>query len=99
MTDQDTQLARVNSRIAEHVVAFLAEVGGVGTFRAADLQQYVSDRMTAAPGSADRILRKLKRDGLIDYVVLNRRGSLYRFDGFCEPEPKLACEVQGRLFT
>lgn len=99
MNEQSAQIARVESRVAEHIRAFLASVGGVGTFRARDLQAFVAEKIPgSAPASADRILRKLKREGVIDYVVLNRGESLYRFDGFSEPEPEAVTMKQGWLF-
>lgn len=77
--DDAANLARVNARIAMHVKAFVADVlAADGTFHMADLLAYVRERVPdTAPDSAGRILRDLRQKGEIDYMVLDRRASLY----------------------
>ena len=77
-SEQDKHLARVRSRIASAILAFL-ELRGVGaTFHMQELTDYVADAAQTAPDSPGRILRALRREGLCDYKVENRRASLYR---------------------
>lgn len=69
-------LARVTSRIKAAIIAFTARKT---LFRADQLRAYVALRCgTTAPASADRILRNLRQRGRLNYVVVNRRESLYR---------------------
>ena len=84
MTEQQTQLKRVEANIAEHVRAFLASVGGVGTFRNHDLEAYVHERVPAGGESPLRIMRKMRANGEIICPCIGGKG-LYRFDGFREP--------------
>jgi hypothetical protein len=73
---QQTQLKRVRSRIGECVLGFCRLYEG-RSFTASQLHQWVDDRMTAAPGSADRILRNLRQRGEVQYTILSRAGSVY----------------------
>jgi len=79
-------LERISSRIGAAIVEFCtARVGQ--TFHADELRAYVTERCgVVAPGSADRVLRQLRLTNRIQYIVLNRRDSLYRVDGVTPPE-------------
>lgn len=79
MSAQTTQLKRVRSRIGEAVLSFCRLYEG-RDFNASQLHQWVEDRMRAAPGSADRILRDLRQRGDVMYTVLSRAGSVYHMD-------------------
>ena len=75
---QDKELRRVTGRLAESILQFF-DAHQVGEqFHAADLHQFVSDRIGAAPGSADRVMRQLRSAGQLNYEVVNRAKSLYR---------------------
>lgn len=68
-------LSRVSAKIAQAVIDYCKEHE---RFRADDLRRYVETRCKhCAPGSADRILRHMRRKGAINYVILDRRASLY----------------------
>lgn len=72
---QEQNLERVSSRIARAIIAFCREHR---EFRADELRRAViRETGIAAPASADRILRDLRQRGVLDYVVLDRRGSYY----------------------
>lgn len=58
------------------VLAFCEKVHR-GEFRAEDVRKYVRRRMKTAPSSPDRRLRDLRKLGVIDYTVVDRRKSLY----------------------
>lgn len=74
--EQEEHLDRVLSRIEDPIVRFCETHP---TFHADELRRFVvQESGTAAPGSSDRILRQLRQQGVIDYVVTNRRESLYR---------------------
>jgi hypothetical protein len=78
-TGHRENLNRVYSRIAAHILAFYNERRGQA-FHAEDLRQYVLEREPSiAPGSPDRILREMRLKGVLSYVVINRRASLYQF--------------------
>lgn len=75
-TEQPTELKRVTSRIANAVLAFCH---GKNEFHAAALREHVDTKCgVTAPGSADRVLRSLRAQGLLDYKCISRRDSLYQ---------------------
>lgn len=79
MSDDQEERARVYARIAPLIIEFrLACLDS--TFHAEELRCYVLTRLpSVAPSSPDRILRELRLNGVLDYVVVNRRQSLYQF--------------------
>ncbi|MET0653678.1 MAG: hypothetical protein ABWY63_14300 [Hyphomicrobiaceae bacterium] len=77
--DAPGERARVFTRIAPVILTFRAE-RGFNTFHAEELRDYVIERLPdIAPDSPGRILRELRLLGRLDYVVINRRQSLYQF--------------------
>jgi hypothetical protein len=77
--DDPEERARVYSKIAPLIMAFYRANSG-RTFHAEELQRYVlAYAPDTAPASPDRILRLLREQGKLDYVVLDRRASLYLF--------------------
>ena len=85
MNEQNTQLNRVATSAADAILDFykqrLEDPETKGAFTADQLRFYVNNNVSggAAPASADRVLRMLRQKGKLDYVVLNRGKSLYRF--------------------
>ena len=79
MTEQTENLGRVRDSIAPHIIRFIRERSGQ-EFRGCELQQYVAYHCSGfvAPGSPDRILRDLRKRGVVDYELLSRSRSLYR---------------------
>jgi hypothetical protein len=73
----DANLARVTGAIGPAVLAF-CRARLSGTFRAAELHAAVP---FAAPASADRVLRDLRRRGHVLYRVVDRAASLYQVEG------------------
>lgn len=68
-------LGRVRQRIGKSILEFCHERM---TFRADELRRFVEEKSGfTAPGTADRILRDLRKKGLVNYRVVNRRDSLY----------------------
>lgn len=79
--EQATQMAHVMGRVAKLVMAFARRKKRPYDFNAKDLQVYCEERTGEhhiAPGTADRVLRQLRKDGRLNYVVLDRTKSLYR---------------------
>jgi len=74
--EQRKNLERVTSAIGIDVLAFCRGRGVDAEFHAAELHEYVGSHI--APASADRILRNLRQCGHVDYVIINRRASLYQ---------------------
>ncbi|MBI5646665.1 MAG: hypothetical protein HY962_07010 [Ignavibacteriae bacterium] len=69
--------ARVEAAIAETVTSFGRE-RYFDTFHLSELAEYVRTRCgTVAPDSAGRILRALRKRGVVDYHVVSRAESLY----------------------
>jgi hypothetical protein len=87
--DNDTpeERARVYSRIAPLIMTFYVNNAGK-QFHAEDLRRYVlAVEPEIAPGSPDRILRALRQEGRLDYIVIDRRNSLYLFKAV-RPKPQ-----------
>ena len=81
MSEQDENIDRVRGRIGVTVREFVehALASKDPLFHADDLRRVViAVHGWSAPASADRILRDLRRKGLLNYKVVNRRGSLYQ---------------------
>jgi hypothetical protein len=79
MTDTPEERERVYSKIAPIIMEFSMVRAGT-QFHAEELRTFVRDRAPEiAPDSPGRILRALRLEGRLNYVVLNRRDSLYQF--------------------
>lgn len=84
MTEQTQQINRVAATTKEAILDFikarLADTENNGAFTADQLRFYVNNNVAGgvSPSSADRVLRMLRQEGLVDYCVLNRGRSLYR---------------------
>lgn len=77
--DSPVDRERVYDRIAPLIMVFSRRCGEE-PFHAEELRTYVRDRVPEiAPASPDRILRQLRLEKKLDYIVLNRRASLYQF--------------------
>jgi hypothetical protein len=77
--DAPQERERVFARIAPLVMDYASSHAGEA-FHAEELRQFVLERdPLIAPDSPGRILRELRLAGKIDYVVINRRQSLYQF--------------------
>lgn len=73
--EQAEQLERVSARIARPILVFCK---AHKRFHADELRRFVVSQVgVAAPGSADRVLRDLRQQGRLNYVVVSRRESLY----------------------
>lgn len=79
-TEQERQVERVRGKIAQDVLEFLEGRGIGGLFSSGELGAFVAARCSCAPASADRILRLLRRSGLVAYSVHNRSQGLYRIE-------------------
>ena len=81
--NQNSELTRVQDRLNDAVLDFVVRVpvdaDGDRTFRMDTLRKAVEKSLgPIAPDSPGRILRQLRLDGRADYVVVNRRASLYK---------------------
>ena len=78
--EQEQQLARVTGALGRAILSFCRSRWNTKQveFHADELREWVAARCPAAPASADRVLRGLRRAGLVAYEILNRRASLYR---------------------
>ncbi len=78
--EQPAELARVTSVLAKRILEFFAwRSRGASEFHASELHDWVEKSIpNTAPASADRVMRDLRKAGLVRYVVVNRRQSLYR---------------------
>lgn len=77
--DSKEDRARVKARIT----TLIREYYNPGIeFRMSDLTQFVTSRFGGyvAPDSPGRIMRLLKQDGEINYTLISRSGSLYRWE-------------------
>lgn len=77
---QEAHLQRVTGALASAILRFCRArlATGRSEFYANELREYVQGSQDSAPASADRVLRALRRDGILDYVVVSRKDSLYK---------------------
>jgi hypothetical protein len=84
--EQNEHLERVSSRTEWAIIRFCQEHK---EFHADELRAAVTRATgSAAPASSDRILRLLRTKGIVSYVVVSRRESLYRVIGVRIPHGK-----------
>jgi hypothetical protein len=78
-SEQTENIERVAARIEPVVLDFCREAIGKNNsvFHMEDLRTYVVQRGLVAPDSPGRILRLLRQKKKIDYLVINRRQSVY----------------------
>jgi len=79
--DAPEERARVYGILAPLIMAFHVHNAGK-QFHIEDLRRYVLEFAPSgaiAPDSPGRILREMRLEGKLNYVVLNRRQSLYQF--------------------
>jgi hypothetical protein len=82
--EQNEHLERVSSRTEWAIIRFCQEHS---SFHADELRAAVTRATgSAAPASSDRILRLLRTKGIVNYVVVSRRESLYRVLGVKIPQ-------------
>jgi hypothetical protein len=79
---ENSNLQRVGLNLGQAIEIFwrarLESVGGGRRFTANQLRQYVNHHnFGTAPGSADRVMRDLKKKKKINYALVNRAKSLY----------------------
>jgi len=84
--DDRGERERVYARIAPLILDFHTLYAGQ-LFHVEQLRQYVRSQVPdIAPDSPGRILRALRLEGALNYVIINRRQSLYQFRAV-EPPP------------
>ena len=76
--DQASHLHRVTSKTSVAIAEFFAKLEVGATFHAQELRDHVAAQVLTAPASPDRVMRKLRQVGEINYELVDRRGSLYR---------------------
>lgn len=81
MTEQAHNLRRVHCKIRAIVCEFFALKGATSQFSMNELTQYVAAREQVAPDSPARIMRALRGEGKLYYIVVSRSRSLYRITG------------------
>jgi hypothetical protein len=81
-------IKRVKNALQEPILEFRRLLGVNVQFSAQELRSWVDDyaEQAHAPASAQRIMQLMRTLGDLDYEVINRRQSLYRFvpDGTTE---------------
>jgi len=79
VNEQTEQIERVGDAIASHVSAFVT-ANMEREFHVEDLRRYVYDHVAGyvSPDSPGRILRDLRQQGRVNYVVVSRAKSLYK---------------------
>ena len=73
---QQEQLNLVKNNIGDLVLEFVQQRSD-RRFYMRELHDFIFVRTQTAPASPDRILRQLRREGKINYKVLDRRASCY----------------------
>ncbi len=81
LADNRAHLDRCTSRIGRAVLAFCRDRAGAGAFRMDELRAHLASLgIVTAPASPDRVLRDLRRRGLVRVECVSRAGSLYRVE-------------------
>jgi hypothetical protein len=82
MIEQTQQLNRVAATTKDAILEFMkARLASEDpTFTSDQLRFYVTNNVVGkvSPSSADRVLRLLRQQGMVDYYVVNRGRSLYK---------------------
>lgn len=83
---QTAELSRVSTNIRGHIIAFTKErlQWGQPKFRMPELHDYIRRNARVAPASPDRVLRQLRKQGVVSYQVVNRAASEYELLAVCE---------------
>jgi hypothetical protein len=77
--DDPGERERVYAKIAPLIMSFREDHAGA-LFHVEELRVFVREQLPEiAPDSPGRILRALRLEGRLDYVIINRRESLYQF--------------------
>ena len=82
---QTKNLNRVKSKIAPIIVEFFNDKNSGYDFHMEELQKHVGKHTSVSPDSPSRILRDLRKKGILDYEIISRSKSHYRFKGFTRP--------------
>ena len=94
MIEQTQQLNRVAATTKDAILEFMkARLASEDpTFTSDQLRFYVTNNVLGkvSPSSADRVLRLLRQENKINYVVLNRGKSLYRAVPIVVPDNPLS---------
>ena len=92
MSDREER-ERVYEKIAELIMAFSRLHAGE-QFHVEELRVFVRGHLPLiAPDSPGRILRELRLQGRLDYVVINRRQSLYQFRVVLPAPPRVQMDL------
>jgi len=95
MSNNDEEFERVHEKIKAAIMDF-HEIHRGAQFHVEQLRRFVLQQIPAiAPDSPGRILRALRQEGRLDYVILNRRASLYQFK---EQTPPPSVDEQGQYW-
>lgn len=86
MATHAENLRRVKGDIRPAIIEFFLARQVGDRFHVAELSNFVNDRHRCAPDSPRRIMSELAREGELDYVVVNRRNSLYQITKLPERE-------------
>jgi hypothetical protein len=79
MSDDPAERKRAYLKIAPSILEFAGVIGS-REFHVDTMRKFVILRVgKVAPDSPGRVLRELRLEGRLDYSVLNRRQSLYKF--------------------
>jgi hypothetical protein len=80
--EQTQQLNRVAVTTKDAILEFMKQrlASEDPTFTSDQLRFYVTNNVVGkvSPSSADRVLRLLRQQGMVDYYVVNRGRSLYK---------------------
>jgi hypothetical protein len=76
-SDQDRELARVESRLALAIIAW-CEANRGRTFHLAEPTNTIAMQIECAPDSVRRVMAQLRKSGHVQVELLSRSDSLYR---------------------
>ena len=74
---QDVELERVSLNIGDLVLGFVNRLPDGAQFQGWELEEHITKHRRITPGSATRILRDLRKQGMIDVSCIDRSTSTY----------------------
>ena len=77
--DSPEDRERVKQKIGGLILRFYELHREKPVFHGTELYNFIIAQAHVAPSSAERILRQMRKDGLLDYVVIDRSAGEYAF--------------------
>lgn len=78
ISEQEDQLGRTSNALAPIIASYYEEYGIGHEFTLHAITLHVMQQVVCSPTSPYRVMAEMKKNGQLNYVVLNRAQSLYK---------------------